>query len=721
MKTLINVYSAAIGRIKFLHDRNLSKWLIDTEREHKSLAYFIKKRIITDNLYGVDIMEEATEIARLRLFLALVASAESVDQLEPLPNIDFNILPGNSLIGLMRVNDKDFKSRTSQKIFFLQSYQELLSEKNRMIDLFRHAATYADDLRLLRDSIDEIKKEAIGGLNDILHGEFKQLKIKYEQETWDIANHKPVKPNKREIERGDIEALKPFHWGYEFDEILNKRGGFDAIITNPPWEKFKPEDKEFFDEYSTLVTKNKMTIKEFEKERDKLMKNREIREAWLEYQSKFPHVSAYYRSAAQYRNQIGVVAGKKVGSDINLYKLFTEQCYNLLRPNGYCGIVIPSGIYTDLGAKQLREMLFAQTRIVGLFCFENRKTIFENVDSRFKFVVLNFKKGGKTDRFPAAFMRHNVAELRSFPQEGALDIQVDLVRKLAPDSLSIMELKNPLDVRIAEKMLRFPMLGEDVPNSWKFVLTNEFHMRNDSHLFHTMPIKNSLPLFTGKMFNQYELTDEHSGYWISEKDGRKALLGKVRDCGQRLDYQEYRWVHRRIASNTNERTLITTIAPKMVFTEINSTTIKVIESNITNCEMVYLCAITNSLSLDWYLRQKVTTTLNMFYIYQLPVPRFTEKDAVFCSIVSRAARLICTTPDFDDLAKEAGLRDHRDGAIDPLERTRLRAELDGLVAHLYGLTEEEFAYILSTFPLVPDPEIIAAHNAYRDVERGLVK
>ena len=61
------------------------------------------------------------------------------------------------------------------------------------------------------------------------------------------------------------------------------------------------------------------------------------------------------------------------------------------------------------------------------------------------------------------------------------------------------------------------------------------------------------------------------------------------------------------------------------------------------------------------------------------------------------------------------------GVTDPVERAKLRAELDGLIAHLYGLTEEEFAYILTTFPLVPDPVKVAAHNAYRDVERGLIK
>jgi hypothetical protein len=97
---------------------------------------------------------------------------------------------------------------------------------------------------------------------------------------------------------------------------------------------------------------------------------------------------------------------------------------------------------------------------------------------------------------------------------------------------------------------------------------------------------------------------------------------------------------------------------------------------------------------------KVTTTLNFFYIYQLPVPRLTSRDSQFAPIVERAAKLICTTPEFDDLAREVGLRGHEDGVTDPAERAKLRAELDGMIAHLYGLTEDEFAHILTTFPLV---------------------
>lgn len=113
--------------------------------------------------------------------------------------------------------------------------------------------------------------------------------------------------------------------------------------------------------------------------------------------------------------------------------------------------------------------------------------------------------------------------------------------------------------------------------------------------------------------------------------------------------------------------------------------------------------------------------MTMFFIYQSPVPRLTSKDAAFVPIATRAVQLICTTPEFDVLAKEVGLKSHRDGATDPAERAHLRAELDGLIAHLYGLTEVEFAHVLSTFPLVPEPVKIAALNAYRDVERGLIQ
>ena len=366
-------------------------------------------------------------------------------------------------------------------------------------------------------------------------------------------------------------------------------------------------------------------------------------------------------------------------------------------------------------------MLFEQTEVTGLFCIENRKEVFENVHRSFKFVVLTFAKGGTTDSFPAAFMRHDVAELDRFPDQGSIDISIDLVKRLSPDSLSVMEFKNDIDVRICKKALRFPLLGEDLNGKWKLSLYREFDMTNASYLFKSEPGKGRLPLYEGKMIHQFDHHFAEPRYWVDEKEGRAAVLGRDADTGQTEAYQLYRFAFRDVASSTNERTSIATILPRNVFAGHTIPTHMPLAPNAPGLgELLFLTATFDSYVFDWLIRQKITNHLNFFNVYQTPVPRLTAKDKAFGPIVERAARLICTTPEFDDLAKEVGLGSHKQGATDPTERAKLRAELDGLIAHIYGLTEKEFAYILTTFPLVSDPVKVAAHNAYRDVERGLL-
>ena len=474
-----------------------------------------------------------------------------------------------------------------------------------------------------------------------------------------------------------------------------------------------------------------MTIHDFEKEQQRLLKDPEIRAAWLEYLSHFPYQSAYYRSAPQYRNQISVVNGKKAGTDINLYKLFVEQCINLLREGGRCGIIVPGGIYTDLGTKQLRDALFTSNTVANLFGLSNEKFIFEGVHHAQKFCILSFMKGGRTETVEAAF-RINPREavganhLDTFFHDPGEHVQIktDLIRRLSPDSLSVMEFRSDLDVVIAEKMLRFPLLGEARDDTWNVKFSAEFHMTNDSGLFHESPGKGRLPLYEGKMIWQFDHRLAEPRYWVNEKEGRRSLLGSAPDTGQVLDYQRCRFGFRDIASNTNERTAVATLIPP-AFHGNKIPTARITDDEgkrlIRNDEQFYLAAIVNSFVFDFMIRMRVTTTLNFFYLYQMPVPRITAGTSPFSPIVECAARLICTTPEFNDLAKEVGIDGHKEGVTDATKRSQIRAELDGLIAHLYGLTETEFAHVLSTFPLVPDPVKVAAQNAYRDVERGLIR
>lgn len=743
LKVLINIYSAVVGRAEMGSSDALQFWLKTIQQEHPSVAYYIKRRIVTDNLYGVDIMQEATEIAKLRLFLTMVASVRKVEELEPLPNIDFNILPGNSLVGLMRVDEHEFDQRNAQGDFFKPSYRKLLEEKNRDLETYRHTADLLGrdvNLQNLRNNIDAKLNDATGTLNELLRDQFEALGVKYEQATWDAAQKTLGKPKKIKVAREHIDEQNPFHWGYMFDQIMQKNGGFDIILTNPPWEVFMPHGKEFLKPFAPEVTINKMPIKEFESLLKEHLKNSEIRAKWLSYNSLFPHVSSYFRSSPEYGYQSSTINGKKTGSHLNLYKLFTERCFNLVRAGGHCGMVIPSGIYSDEGAKGLRDLLFNHSHIEGLFCFENRKTIFEGVDSRFKFVVLTFEKiamprlleagernasappddllapPGGTTRFPVAFMRQEVSDISRFPDEESLWLDTKLIKTLSPDSHSVMEFQTQLDICIAEKMFSFPLLGKS-EQDWELILRQGLNMTSDNHLFSDYPDPKKIPLIEGKMAHQFRIGLAPYRYWIDIEEGRKALLGRLEDIGQKLEYQSYRLAFRRIGRNTDERTLIATVLPPGVF---GAESFNIAQPDgLTQQAHLYLAALLNSFVVDYLIRQMVTANLSMFFIYQLPAPRLAAADPRFAPIVTRAARLICTTPEFDDLAKEAGLKHHQ--PLEPLERARLRAELDGLTAHLYGLTEAEFAHILTTFPLVAEPVKVAALNAYRDVERGLVK
>ncbi len=711
MKTLIDVYSGIIGRIPFLHDKGLRDWEEEVKRDHPSIAYFIKKKIITENLFGVDIMAEGAEIARLRLFLALVSSAQTVDQLEPLPNIDFNILHGNSLIGLLKIDPA--------AVNLFGSYAEEVAKRNVLVESYRHASDhgYADKLADKRGAIEDLRKKAYKTLNDLLLEQFKG--IKYEQATWDDTKNSEGKPIKRDVTLGEVEMLDPFHWGYEFDEIMNKRGGFDAIITNPPWEVFQTNEKEFFQEFVPTIQRKKLRIEDWKDQLVDLLKDELLRQLWLQYSSRFPHVSAYFKKANQFSNQTSFVNQKTVGNKPNLYSLFAEQCFNLLRKGGQCGIVIPSGIYTDLGAKQLRQMLLSETQITGLFGFENGKpgggAIFENVHRSFKFVVLSFGKGGKTEQFQAAFMRHDAAELEQFPEKGGLPITVELIERLSPDSLSVPEFVNTIDLSIAEKISQFPHLSAKELGWGLELYGEELNMTRSMKHFQTIP--NDFPLYEGSMIWHFDGAYSQARYWVQEDIIRGDFLskrckrigvqnGSISDL--RNDYEAFRIAIRKIASNTNERTLISTIIPRNALTG-NSLSINFPFHNsasnyndlqIPERDTFILVAILNSFVTDFVLRARMTTNLNLFFLYQLPVPRLTSADPQFEPIVERAAKLICTTPEFDDLAKEVGLRGHEDGVTDPVERAKLRAELDGMVAHLYNLTDDEFAHILTTFPLV---------------------
>ena len=276
-----------------------------------------------------------------------------------------------------------------------------------------------------------------------------------------------------------------------------------------------------------------------------------------------------------------------------------------------------------------------------------------------------------------------------------------MIRQLSPDSLSIMEFKSEIDVAIAEKLMRFPLLGHQLDNAWNVRFGTEFHMTNDSYLFRTSPAKGRLPLYEGKMIHQFQHRVIEPKYWIDERKVRAALLGRQTDIGQPLDYQSYRLAFRDVARNTDARTAIMTMLPPNVFCNHPLPYAIVTLPHKQQCDHrsgLVFCAIINSLVCDFLLRQRVTGPSDILS----PQPDADAPNDQRTPHSSRSSivppELLCTTPEFDDLAEDVGFKSHKMGVIDETKRALLRAELDGLIAHLYGLTEAEFRPRLEHLP-----------------------
>ena len=723
LKKLLVVYQAVVGRAKLSGETDLREWIEKAEREHPSLAYFLKRKVITENLFGVDLMEEATEIAKLRLFLALVASARTVGDLEPLPNVDYNVMAGNSLVGLLHVQGADFQ-RYAQTDLFEESYPELLARKNRLVDQYRFATGLDSslDLQSVRDAAREIRDEAEPVLDRVLLGEMAGLGVRFEEATLKGGSVRYVK---RDLEPGDVRRLEPFHWGFEFDRVL-ARGGFDGILANPPWDKLKPEDKEFFMAYADVVTKNNMTIEDFRKEKKALMARDDVRDAYLDYLSGFKHQSAYFRKAPDYAHQRARANGKKIGSHINLYKLFVERCWRLLRPGGRCGILVQSDVYSGLGAKGIRTMLFDESRVDSLFGFSNERHLFDDVDHSVGFAIISFQRGGKTEAFDAAFRirpqeaigKDRIETFLTSPAEH-VRISTDLVRRLSPESHAVFEFRDDTDRRIAEILAEHPRLGDSVSGAWSVSFGNEFNKTNDSDLFYTEPAPGRLPLVEGKTIRQYDAAFASPQYWIEEDEGRERLTKRgMEDDGQAYDYQTFRLAFRDVARSGHERTAKAAILPPGRFLDhtIPVARTRDIEGEplISDAEQLYLLAVFNSVVFDWLIRMKVSKHLSLFLVESQPVPRLIAADPAFGPLVEAAARLTCVGEAFAPLAEAVGVDPAR-AVTEAEDRAALRAEVDARVALVYGLVQDDLEHVLGTFPLVDEVYKDAVLLAYRDL------
>jgi hypothetical protein len=533
-----------------------------------------------------------------------------------------------------------------------------------------------------------------------------------------------------------------FHWELEFAQVFADRGGFDVVLGNPPWERIKLQEQEHF-----------VDIPAIRDAPNKAARAEQIA-AWRrgtpEQQQRIAQYdAALYRAEAESRFVRG--SGRfpltAVG-DVNTYALFAELSRTLLAPDGRAGIIVPTGIATDDGAKAFFGDLIARRQIISLYDFENREKLFADVDSRYKFSLLTIGAAQAAPRF--VFFATRAAHLRDERRVFALT-PADLGR-INPNTRTAPLFRTRRDADLTAAIYaRVPVLINETTgaNPWGVRFMTMFHMSNDSRLFRPAPAPaeagrgDHLPLYEAKLLHQF------THRWATYEGGatREATAAELADPTWTITPRylvpaaevearlagrwDRRWLlgWRDITNATNERTAIFSLLPRVgVGHTVPLMLFQSLRADLAACFL----AIVNSLVFDWITRQKIGGThLTYTYLTQLPVlppEAFSAADIAF--IVPRVVELVYTAWDMHPFAADvwaeadAGLRaailaQHAEnlratstppspppqaggvqGETPPPfiwnddRRARIRADLDARIARLYGVSRDDLRYIL---------------------------
>ena len=327
--------------------------VLDNVAAHPNRRYFIFKSIILNNLFGVDIMEEAVEICKLRLFLKLAAQVEPDDTknnfgIEPLPDIDFNIRAGNTLVGYATADEvrRAFKEAPGgQGKLLLGDTSDAYQRFEEQVELADHAFSQFRDMQT-EHGMDA--KEFVSAKQTLR----KRLKTLEEELNRYLAGEYGVKVTDKAAYTKWLKSHQPFHWFVEFYGIVSD-GGFDVIIGNPPYVEYR-------------------TVRE-----------------------------TYRLPQGQYASEAAE----------NLYAFCMERSCRLLRPSGWFGLIVPTGLLGLDETVSLRNVLLKRFSESWCSTYAIRPSkLFNGVDQRLCIYLGNQKKNGESCIWSTRYQHWNAEE-----------------------------------------------------------------------------------------------------------------------------------------------------------------------------------------------------------------------------------------------------------------------------------------------------------------------
>lgn len=767
--------SPLVGRIEDIRHRILQGarqhgWAVEPEQLDD--RHIVRRMILKRVIHGVDKNPMAVELAKVALWLHTFTVGA------PLSFLDHHLRCGDALHG------ERLETIRADLIRFGVLFQDA------ELDRLAHAAKHMSEIAELTD-IDVAEAHRSKNLLDTIDAELSPLvalqdfwrSLRWLEAGWPDAKMFRTKnptPRQRGLAEllsgrynlvgtiaagrikgagGDVDEANALHkevksltqrerflhWPSAFPSVWSDANpaarGFDAVLGNPPWDRIKLQEVEWFAERQPEIAKasraadRKRMIAELQKRSDPL---------WNDYLE----AQAVAETAARVMRDCGDFP-QLSGGDINLYSLFVERAQSLVHARGIVGLLTPSGIAADKGAAEFFRSISTSGRLGVLYDFENRKVFFPDIDSRFKFCALVF--GGAMRTFEAsrcAFYLHAIAELDD----------VDRVLVLAPEDFTTVNpntgaapiFRSRRDAELTMAVYRRqPVLvdrrteNRSTPSKkvWPVRYVTMFHMTNDSKLFMRReelekkgwyPVggnrwkkgeAEAVPLYEGKMVQMYDhraadvvlnlanlhraaqqesLTTAdhedpdrlpHSQFYV-----RRAEVTEVFSGGWAIGFKE-------ISAPTNVRTMIAAVMPDVGFGNKLPLLLPDNSNDYAGFAPLLLANL-NAFAFDFILRQKLHgQTINLFVLEQLPLIRPEQFDTkigktrVADFIRGEVLRLSYTAHDLAPFARDLGY-EGSPFKWDEDDRRHRTARLDALFFQLYGVNRDDAAYILDTFPIV---------------------
>ena len=739
----------------------------------------IRRMVLKRCIYGVDKNSLTVELAKVSLWL------HSFTVGAPLSFLDHHLRCGDSIVGL-RVNDMlaelqrlggmhvgnavQGAQNATQSMMQIEAISDSdISEVQESAALFEGVENATANLRSVLDFLCAVQWMTAGmKVRDKAAFEepIRQTLIDFSQDSYKLLAEGPdefdsdkrVEPSKSWSEFNNIwqnaksiaDQESFLHWEVAFPSVwqawqdINPSGGFDAVIGNPPWDRIKLQEVEWFATRAPEIALQQTAAAR--------------RNAIHDLRQKDSNLADDFERAKAHADQLGkVIRGSGdyplLGrGDINLYSLFVERAKNLIKPDGFVGLLTPSGIYGDKTAADFFKQISAGGNVYGLFDFENRKIFFKDVHASFKFCALIF---GGSNRLlgetKCAFFLHDTNSINN--RDRCFSLTPADFARVNPNTGNAPVFRTRRDADITRRIYEnHPVLvdrsGREEKRAWPVRYRTMFHMTNDSDLFCTdeqlknegfYPVQGNrwqrgvdvyLPLYQGRMINQFDHRansvkinpeNTHNPYLsepVSEEQHQDPdFLPNAqywvpnRRVEQTIARDGYAIGFRHIARTTDFRSVIVSVVPWAGFG--NSIPILVSSDGetegvtpIRQAILPQLVANMNAFVFDFVVRQKLQgANFNLFILEQLPVIARQDYDRQFGEKTAReivqdhVLRLTYTSHDMEPFARDLGYNGPP-FKWDPEERRHLRARLDALYFHLYGISNDAAEYILSTFPII---------------------